>query len=175
MTHYRKPAALVPVSADAERASVAPGPSGEREVDLLDAYSRAVVDAVDLVGPSVLHIQVEDSGRSAGGGSGVLFTPDGYALTNSHVISGATGIRATSADGRVSAASVVGDDPETDLAVLRLDAPAPAFARPGNSRRLPAGPPVLATRNPVGFPDTASSRVVIALRRCRRAHPGPPL
>jgi len=66
MTHYRKPAALVPVSADTNSASVAPDPSGEREVDLLDAYSRAVVDAVDLVGPSVLHIQVENAGRSAG-------------------------------------------------------------------------------------------------------------
>jgi len=172
MTHYRKPAALVPVSADAERTSVAPGPSGEREVDLLDAYSRAVVDAVDLVGPSVLHIQVENAGRSAGGGSGVLFTPDGYSLTNSHVISGATGIRATSADGRVSAASVVGDDPETDLAVLRLDAPAPAFARLGNSRRLRVGQLVIAIGNPLGFQYTVTAGVVSALGRSLRARSG---
>src|SRR5260370_25891868 len=172
MTHYRKLAALVPVSADAERASVATGPSGEREVDLLDAYSRAVVDAVDLVGPSVLHIQVEDSGRSAGGGSGVLFTPDGYALTNSHVISGATSIRATSADGRVSTASVVGDDPETDLAVLRLDAPTPAFARLGNSRRLRVGQLVIAIGNPLGFQYTVTAGVMAAPPPSLPAHSG---
>jgi len=130
------------------------------------------VDAVDLVGPSVLHIQVENVGRSAGGGSGVLFTPDGYALTNSHVISGATGIRATSADGRVSAASVVGDDPETDLAVLRLDAPAPAFARLGNSRRLRVGQLVIAIGNPLGFQYTVTAGVVSALGRSLRARSG---
>src|ERR1051326_570156 len=156
MTHYRKPIALLQVSADAESTPAAPAPSGDREIDLLDAYSRAVVNAVDLAGPSVLHIQVENAGRSAGGGSGVLFTPDGYALTNSHVISGAAGIRATSADGRVSAASVVGDDPETDLAVLRLDAPAPAFARLGNSRRLRVGQLVIAIGNPLGFQYTVT-------------------
>jgi len=172
MTHHRKPAALVPVSADTNSASVAAEPSGEREIDLLDAYSRAVVDAVDLVGPSVLHIQVESAGRSAGGGSGVLFTPDGYALTNSHVISGATRIRATSADGRVSAASVVGDDPETDLAVLRLDAPAPAFARLGNSRRLRVGQLVIAIGNPLGFQYTVTAGVVSALGRSLRASSG---
>src|SRR5262249_31584877 len=77
--------------------------------------------------------------RPAGSGWGVPFTPDGYALTNSHVIAGGTRIRATSADGRVSTASVVGDDPETDLAVLRLDAPAPAYAQLGNSRQLRVG------------------------------------
>jgi len=145
---------------------------GDRDTVLLDAYSRAVVGAVDLVGPSVLHIQVENAGRPAGAGSGVLFSPDGYALTNSHVIAGGTRIRATAADGRASTASVVGDDPETDLAVLRLDAPAPAFARLGNSRRLRVGQLVIAIGNPLGFQATVTAGVVSALGRSLRARSG---
>jgi len=175
MTHYPKPAELLPVAADEtwDRAALElNGGRGDRDAELLDAYSRAVVGAVDLVGPSVLHIQVESAGRPAGAGSGVLFTPDGYALTKSHVIAGGTRIRATSADGRVSTASVVGDDPETDLAVLRLDAPAPAFARLGNSRRLRVGQLAIAIGNPLGFQYTVTAGVVSALGRSLRARSG---
>jgi S1-C subfamily serine protease len=172
MTHFPKPAAFLPVSDGESSAPEARRPDGDRDLELLDAYSRAVVGAVDLVGPSVLHIQVESAGRPAGSGSGVLFTPDGYALTNSHVISGGTRIRATAADGRVSAASVVGDDPETDLAVLRLDAPAPAFARLGNSRHLRVGQLAIAIGNPLGFQYTVTAGVVSALGRSLRARSG---
>ncbi|HKX10812.1 MAG TPA: trypsin-like peptidase domain-containing protein [Stellaceae bacterium] len=172
MTHHPERDVLLPVSAGESSPSEPDDPSGDRDAELLDAYSRAVVGAADLVGPAVLHIQVENSGRSAGSGSGVLFTPDGYALTNSHVISGGTRIRATAPDGRVSAASVVGDDPETDLAVLRLDGPAPAFARLGNSRQLRVGQLVIAIGNPLGFQCTVTAGVVSALGRSIRARSG---
>jgi S1-C subfamily serine protease len=172
MTHQPRPPALLPISAGETSASESADLAPDRDTEPLDAYSRAVVGAVDLVGPSVLHIQVENAGRPAGAGSGVLFTPDGYALTNSHVIAGGTRIRATAADGRVSAASVVGDDPETDLAVLRLDAPAPAFARLGNSRQLRVGQLVVAIGNPLGFQATVTAGVVSALGRSLRARSG---
>jgi len=172
MTHAPLPASLTPVTGDAETPSGSSRRDDAPDAELLDAYSRAVVGAVDLVGPAVLHIQVESEGRPAGGGSGVLFTPDGFALTNSHVIAGGTRIRATSADGRVSTASVIGDDPETDLAVLRLDAPAPAFARIGNSRRLRVGQLVVAIGNPLGFQYTVTAGVVSALGRSLRARSG---
>jgi S1-C subfamily serine protease len=172
MTHYPKRDALRPVSAGESSPAESHDPGGDREAELLDAYSRAVVGAADLVGPAVLHVQVENAGRPAGSGSGVLFTPDGYALTNSHVIAGGTRISATSADGRLSAASVVGDDPETDLAVLRLDGAAPAFARLGNSRQLRVGQLVIAIGNPLGFQCTVTAGVVSALGRSLRARSG---
>ena len=171
MTHQPNAAARRLVS-DGASAPSAPRSDGISDSALLDAYSQAVIGAVELIGPSVLHIQVENDHQPAGAGSGVLFTPDGYALTNSHVISGGKRIRATSADGRSSAASVVGDDPETDIAVLRLDAPASAFARLGNSRELRVGQLVIAIGNPLGFQYTVTAGVVSALGRSLRARSG---
>src|SRR6202030_3158296 len=135
----------------------APAAAAE-DLVLLDAYSRAVIGAVDRVGPAVLHLQVTGTNdRVNGAGSGVVFTPDAYVLTNSHVVSGSRKIQATFPDGRTLAASLVGDDPDTDLAVLRLEGEAPAFARLGDSRRLRVGQLVVAIGNPFGFPCARTS------------------
>ncbi len=150
--------------------------------EILDAYSRAVVGAVETVGPAVVHLQI-DAGEQAGAGpagsgSGVVFTPDGYMLTNSHVVNaggnagGGKRILATFPDGRSSTASVVGDDPDTDLAVLRLHSEAPVAARLGDSRRLKVGQLVVAIGNPFGFQCTVTAGVVSALGRSLRARSG---
>ncbi len=145
------------------------------ESEILDAYSRAVIGAVDKVGPAVVHLQMESANGPAGSGSGVVFTPDGYLLTNSHVVAAASGgkrITATFPDGRVSEASIVGDDPDTDLAVLRLHGDAPTSARLGDSRRLKVGQLVVAIGNPFGFQCTVTAGVVSALGRSLRARSG---
>jgi len=138
---------------------------------LLDAYSRAVVGAVEQVGPAVLHLQVE-AARGVGAGSGVVFTPDGYVLTNSHVIAGSRRVTATAADGRAMDATLVGDDPDTDLAVLRLSGEAPAFARLGEAGHLRVGQIAIAIGNPLGFQATVTAGVVSALGRTLRTRSG---
>ncbi len=143
------------------------------DLTLVDAYSRAVIGAVDRVGPAVLHLQVTGAHeRANGAGSGVVFTPDAYVLTNSHVVSGARKIQATFPDGRSVQANLIGDDPDTDLAVLRLDGEASAFARLGDSRRLRVGQLVVAIGNPFGFQCTVTAGVVSALGRSLRTRSG---
>jgi len=143
--------------------------------DLLDAYSHAVVTVVDTVGPAVVSIGVGTrarSGETRGAGSGVVFSSDGYVLTNSHVVQGATALEVSLTDGRRFPASVVGQDPATDLAVVRVEAPALPTARLGQSAKLRVGQLVIAIGNPFGFQSTVSAGVVSAIGRSLRSTTG---
>jgi len=140
------------------------------DAPLLDAYSRAVIGAAEAVGPAVLQIRHEDP--RGGAGSGVVFSSDGYVLTNSHVVGNAKKLIATFADGRSMGTTLVGNDPDTDLAVLRLDGEAPAFARLGSAKNLRVGQLVIAIGNPFGFQATVTAGVVSALGRTLRARTG---
>src|SRR4051812_26873258 len=142
---------------------------------LLDAYSRAVIDVVDRVGPTVVRLDVKtsDDRRHGGTGSGVIVAPDGLVLTNSHVVDGAARVNVTTVEGRRLVARVVGDDPDTDLALVRVDAPVTLPAAPlGDSKRLRRGQLVVAIGNPLGFESTVTAGGGSALRRSPRARAG---
>lgn len=143
---------------------------------LLDAYSNAVTAVVDGVGPAVVRVAVpadRATGRRGGTGSGVVVSPDGLVLTNSHVVQGARSVRLAVPDGREVEAAVLGDDPHTDLAVLRVTHDATlAAARLGNSKALRRGQLVVAIGNPLGFESTVTSGVVSALGRSLRGAAG---
>ena len=160
-----------------QRKSEAPvsPPALAEDQALLDAYSRAVIDVVEALGPAVVRLDVRPSEhmRQGGTGSGVIVAPDGLVLTNSHVVGGATRVRVTTADGRNLTAQVVGDDPDTDLALVRVNEndTLPA-AQLGDSRQLKRGQLVIAIGNPLGFESTVTAGVVSALGRSLRASTG---
>jgi S1-C subfamily serine protease len=154
-----------------------PGKSGDDDRQLLDAYSRAVVGVVERVGPAVVGIRVKMKAaarRSAteGAGSGVIVTPDGFILTNNHVVEGAGDLTVSLTEGNEFSATTVGTDPATDLAVIRVGAAGIPIAELGNSDTLRAGQLVIAIGNPLGFQNTVSTGVISALGRSLRSQSG---
>lgn len=140
--------------------------------ELLDAYSQAVIHVVERVGPAVISVARSAESEEGGSGSGVVISPEGFALTNSHVVGGRRRLRVTTCEGDHLDARVIGDDPETDLALLQLVAKDLPHAELGDSTTLRPGQLVIAMGNPLGFQSTVSTGVVSALGRSLRGKQG---
>jgi S1-C subfamily serine protease len=151
------------------------------ESEVFDAYSKAVIQAADKISPAVVNVEVTPRGSLSSApsqaqphatGSGFIFTPDGYILTNSHVVHGAGRIDVTVSDGRRMRADLIGDDPETDLAVLRISASDLSAAPLGEPNQIRVGQLVIAIGNPYGFQCTVTAGVISALGRSLRTRSG---
>lgn len=145
------------------------------ETNLFDAYSRAVVGVVDAVGPAVVNIcvrQAQDRGKASGAGSGFVVTPDGYLLTNHHVVQNARDLRVSFTDGSSVPGLVLGSDPATDLAVVRAQATGLPYSTFGDSAQLKVGQLAIAMGNPLGFESSVSTGVIGALGRSMRSESG---
>ena len=159
-----------PGSAPAEAVS----PPLVSDGELLDSYSRTISSVVQEVAPSVVNIRVQHTGQTGpgGSGSGFLIAPDGFILTNSHVVRGASRIDVTLADTRTTSAALVGEDPDSDLAVIRINAPNLKHVRLGDSGKLSVGQIAIALGSPFGFQQTVTSGIVSALGRSMRSQSG---
>jgi S1-C subfamily serine protease len=148
-----------------------PGGPGPEEREALDAYSNVVVKVAELLRPAVVNLR-SGQGRRQGSGSGILFTPDGFLLTNHHVVQGSERVRVRLADGREMAGRVVGNDPWTDLAVVQAEGGGLPHGALGDSNRLRVGQLVVAIGSPYGFESTVTAGVVSALGRTLRSITG---
>jgi S1-C subfamily serine protease len=175
---------LVPALSSTDASLVGPSaPSQLADDELLDSYSRTITRAVGKVAPTVVNIRVHKTrgenphgpggGQEGGSGSGFVIAPDGFILTNSHVVHGADKMEATLADGQAFSASLVGEDPESDLAVIRINAPQQlSHAHLGDSKNVRVGQIAVAIGSPYGFQQTVTAGVVSALGRSMRSQSG---
>ncbi|RFB80055.1 S1C family serine protease [Methylovirgula sp. 4M-Z18] len=164
-----------PILDDFSSPSGSTQPAAPSDEALLDAYSQTVTSVVDRVGPAVVRLDIKrpGTGQRAGSGSGVIISPDGFVLTNNHVIQAGRQADVTTLDGRVLSARVLGDDPDTDLALLRIDENTSLdYAALGDSHKLRRGQIAIAIGNPLGFDATVTTGVVSALGRSLRSQNG---
>src|SRR5262245_36550035 len=159
-------------AASANTAAASASAVAAEDANLLDAYSQAVVNVVETVGRATIGVMPPRDQRQGGQGSGFIITPDGYALTNSHVVAGRAKLTATTHDGDRIDVETIGDDPATDLALIRLSARDLPVCALGDSGALRVGQLVIAIGNPLGFESTVSTGVVSALGRSMRSQHG---
>jgi S1-C subfamily serine protease len=157
---------------DADLPRVPPPPVNDRDEELLDSYSKTIAAVVNRVAPTVVNIRVLSGERGPGGGSGFIIAHDGFILTNSHVVHGARELEVTLHDSRVFHARLIGTDPETDLAVIRIGAPGIQHARLADSSRIRVGQIAIAVGSPYGFQQTVTAGIVSALGRSMRGESG---